>query len=447
MHNMKKKKRIAVSTKPMSGFMELLPAEQIVFNGMFNTIRQSYETFGFIPLDTPVLERAEVLLAKAGGETEKQIYRFQKGETDLAMRFDLTVPLARYVAEHYGQLTFPFRRYAMDKVYRGERPQAGRFREFYQCDIDIIGDQALDLRYDAEIPSVIYTIFKKLGFEKFTIRVNNRKIFNGVFTGLGISDVATTVMQSIDKLEKVGAEAVKSDLLGIGLSEIVVKQLFEFLSLAGSSDKVILGLKKLGINNDEFLNGVDELSEAVSLMRQFGIPETNFKIDLTIARGLAYYTGTVYETQLDDYPEIGSVCSGGRYDDLASAYTNRDLPGVGISIGLTRLFDQLMKKEVLKIGSATLTKVLILPMTDDFNVSLNLATNLRERGISTEVSFVNGKMKKRLGYANKLGIPWAVFIGEEEIKKGIYALKDLETGKQEEVNQEALFLKIQSTEA
>ncbi len=431
-----------ILTNPLSGFMELLPEEQIVFNGMYETIRQSYDSFGFVPLDTPVLERAEVLLAKAGGETEKQIYQFKKGETDLAMRFDLTVPLARYVVEHYGQLTFPFRRYAMSKVYRGERPQAGRFREFYQCDIDIIGDTNLDISYDAEIPSVIYTIFRKLGFEKFTIRINNRKIFNGLFAGLGITDKSASIMQAIDKLEKIGEDAVRIELDRSGLEKSTIDKIFNFLNLTGVSSEVLTGLSQLGIEDHQFTEGLSELFEVISLVQKFGISEANFKIDLTIARGLDYYTGTVYETQLDEYPEIGSVCSGGRYDDLASSYTNRKLPGVGISIGLTRLFDQLMKRGVLKTAAKTQTKVLILPMTDNFSQSLELANTLREKGVATEVSFARGKMKKRLGYADKLGIPFAVFIGEDEIEKGIYTLKNLETGKQEEVNEKEILIKI-----
>ncbi len=432
-----------ILTNPLSGFMELLPAEQMVFNKIFDTIRQSYEMFGFIPLDTPILERAEVLLAKVSGETEKQIYQFQKGDTNLAMRFDLTVPLARYVAEYYGKLNFPFRRYAMGKVYRGERPQAGRFREFYQCDIDVIGDEELDIRFDAEIPSIIYMIFRKLGFEKFTIRINNRKILNGIFASLGISDKATQVMQTIDSIEKIGDAAVRDELQKLDLSSQIIDQLFSFIKLMGSCDDILSGLKKLNIQNSQFVDGVNELEKVTQLIKEFGVPNTNFAIDLTIARGLDYYTGTVYETRLDEFPEIGSVCSGGRYDDLASYYTKQKLPGVGISIGLTRLFDQLYKKGILKTGTSTPTRVLIVSMMDDFAPSLALATQLRNSGIATEVSFVEGKMKKRLGYADKLGIPYAIFIGENEIAKGAYTLKDLKTGEQIEVSVEELVTKIQ----
>ncbi len=430
-------------TKPLSGFMELLPAEQIVFNKMLETIRRSYERFGFIPMDNPVLERAEVLLAKAGGETEKQIYQLKKGDTELAMRFDLTVPLARYVAENWRELAFPFKRYAIGKVYRGERAQAGRFREFYQCDIDVIGNEKLDFRFDAEIPSIIYTVFKELGFGKFTIQINNRKIFNGLFAGLEVSEKSKEIMQSIDRLEKIGVENVKKELEDLKLSSSVVEQILNFIQLKGSNLEILEGLEKLEIKDVKFEEGIKDLKEVVSMIKQFGVSESNFKIDLSIARGLDYYTGTVYETRLDEYPEIGSVCSGGRYDDLASQYTDKRLPGVGISIGLTRLFDQLIKKEVIKVGSATLTKVLILPMTENFELSLDLATKLREKGTSTEVSFdIEAKMDKRLGYANKLGIPFVVFIGPDEISKGVYTLKNMLTGEQEELNEEALLEKI-----
>ncbi len=436
-------KKAKILTGSLPGFIELLPAEQIAFNKMFDTIRLAYETFGFIPLDTPVLERAEVLLVKAGGETEKQIYQFKKGDTDLAMRFDLTVPLARYVAEHYSKLTFPFRRYAMGKVYRGERPQAGRFREFYQCDIDVVGDGNLDIHFDAEIPSIIYMIFNKLGFKKFTICINNRKIFNGLFIGLGITEKSANIMQIIDKVEKIGTDAVKKELQNLNLSLKIIDQIFNFIGLRGSNDKIIIGLKNLGINNVQFNDGVKELTKVITLIKQFGIPESNFTIDLSIARGLDYYTGTVYETRLDEYPEIGSVCSGGRYDDLASHYTNRQLPGVGISIGLTRLFDQLCKNGALQIKSATPTKVLILPMTENFNYSFELATNLRKIGISTEISFTQSKIKKRLGYANKIGIPYVVFIGEDEIENNVYTLKNFQSGEQKKLKFKELVKSIQ----
>lgn len=424
-----------ILTNPLTGFMELLPAEQIVFNTMFRTIQRNYETFGFVPLDTPVLERADVLLAKAGGETEKQIYRFTKGDADLAMRFDLTVPLARFVANNYGKLTFPYRRYAMGKVYRGERPQAGRFREFYQCDIDIIGDGDLNLRYDAEIPSVIYNIFRELGFERFTIRINNRKIFNGLFEGLGIADKAAAIMQSIDRLEKIGKDEVIVQLQALDLKMGIVEKLFQFLELAGTNDEILAGLRNLPIPSKTFAAGIAELAEVTSLISKLGVPSSNFQIDLTIARGLDYYTGTVYETRLDDFPDIGSVCSGGRYDDLASYYIDRKLPGVGISLGLTRLFDQLMKRQVLQPGASTTTKVLVVPMMEDLAASLKIATSLREAGIPTEVSFIHAKKtEKHLKYATRLGIPYAIFVGEDEVQKQRFGLKDLSNRCQKELD-------------
>ncbi len=437
---MKRNKKIVTET--LSGFTELLPAEQIVFNTMLDTIRRVYENFGFVPIDTPVLERADVLLAKAGGETEKQIYQFKKGDTDLAMRFDLTIPLARYVAEHYNELTFPFRRYAIGKVYRGEKPQAGRFREFYQCDIDVIGDTNLDLRFDAEIPSIIYMIFRELGFAKFTVRINNRKLFNGLFFELGVTESSTRIMQSIDRLEKNGIAAVQKELKALDLSAKAIERIFDFIELKGSSKDIIAGLRNLGIANAQFKEGIEELSEVIELIQQFGVPKSNCVIDLTIARGLDYYTGTVYETRLDEYPEIGSVCSGGRYENLASQYIDKKLPGVGISIGLTRLFDQLCKKGAIKIGSATPTKILIIPMMDDLGPSLKLATDLRKNGIPTEVAFGKEKAKKHLGYADKLNIPFVVFIGETEVEKGIYTLKNMQAGKQEEFSHKELLFKL-----
>ncbi len=435
-------KKNEVTTRALSGFMELLPQEQIAFNNMLDIIRNTYETFGFVPIDTPILERFGTLLAKAGGETEKQIYQFTKGKSELAMRFDLTVPLSRYVVEHYGDLTFPFRRYAIGKVFRGERAQSGRFREFYQCDIDVIGNEVLDLRFDAEIPSVIYTIFREFGFDAFTIRVNNRKIFNGLFEGLNIDEFRVDIMRSIDKLEKIGRNGVEKELNKLGIVSEKIIRIFDFLNIKGNSQEILNALKQLDITNEKFDEGIEELSKVVDMMRQFDIPEKNFAIDLTIARGLDYYTGTVYETQLDEYPEIGSVCSGGRYDDLASTYTDRKLPGVGISIGLTRLFDQLRSRDLINIDFVTKTKVLVVPMTEDIKQSVSIATVLRKNNISTEISFVEGKLKKRLTYANKKKIPFVIFIGEDEIEKKVYMLKDFVNGTQEILSREDLLQKL-----
>ena len=437
-------KKNEVSTKALSGFMELLPQEQIAFNNMLDIIRNAYEIFGFVPINTPILERSSTLLAKAGGETEKQIYQFTKGKSELAMRFDLTVPLSRYVVEHYGDLTFPFRRYAIGKVFRGERAQAGRFREFYQCDIDVIGNEVLDLRFDAEIPSVIYTIFRELGFDAFTIRINNRKVFNGLFEGLEIDELKIDIMRSIDKLEKIGRSGVERELNELGIISEKIIRIFDFLNIKGNTQDVLDALRQLDITNEKFNEGIEELGKVVDMMKQFDIPEKNFAIDLTIARGLDYYTGTVYETQLDEYPEIGSVCSGGRYDDLASTYTDKKLPGVGISIGLTRLFDQLRSRDLINIDFATKTKVLVVPMTEDIKQSVSIATVLRKNNIPTEISFIEGKLKKRLAYANKKKIPFVIFIGEDEIEKNVYMLKDFINGTQEIFTEKDLLQKLKS---
>ena len=341
----------------LPGFMELTPSGQILFNKMMDTVRKNYEKFGFLPIDTPVIEKSEVLLAKGGGETEKQIYQVVKGSTDMSLRFDLTVPLARYVAQHYSELAFPFRRYHIAKVYRGERNQKGRFREFYQADIDIIGNGSLDIVNDAEIPSVIYSTFKDLGFDNFTIRMNNRKILTGFFSFLGIDD-PQLVMRAVDKLEKIGIEKVEEELGTNGLNLEQISSVGRFISIGGTPGFVIESLKHLGVENETFTKGVEELETVVKYMKLFGVPEKNYKVDLTIARGLDYYTGTVYETILNDYPAIGSVCSGGRYDDLASHYTNQKLPGVGISIGLTRLFYLLTEAGIIAEGDSHLSKVL-----------------------------------------------------------------------------------------
>lgn len=417
----------------LPGFMELLPEDQILFNNMMDTIRKNYEKYGFIPVDTPVIEKSEVLLAKGGGETEKQIYRFNKGDSDLSLRFDLTVPLARYVSQHMNDLTFPFRRYQIGKVYRGERNQKGRFREFFQCDIDIIGNGKLNLINDAEIPSIIYSTFKDLGFETFTIHINNRKLLNGFFEYLEIEDKAE-VLRTIDKIDKIGEEAVRKELLALNIKEAAVEKIMEFIGIKGSNKEIIGALNNLGIDNEGFTMGLEELSKVVYYIGEFGVPEKNLNIDLKIARGLDYYTGTVYETILDDYPSIGSVCSGGRYDDLAGYYTTQKLPGVGISIGLTRLFYQLREANIIKgSGASTLTKVLVIPMDDKIEYSIMVRNKLKDRGIISEVFLEDIKFLKKLNYANKLNIPYVIIIGEEERNTGILTLKDMEEGKQQKL--------------
>lgn len=419
--------------RTLSGFMELLPNEQILFNQMKAKIEETYQKFGFLPLDTPIIELSEVLLAKAGGETEKQIYRFNKGDKDLSLRFDLTVPLSKYVAKNYGNLSFPFRRYQIGKVYRGERTQKGRFREFYQCDIDIIGDGELDLINDAELPSVIYTIFKSLGFDNFTIRVNNRKILNGLFASLGQKEQAVEILRVIDKIDKIGKEAVIEELQKLGTEENAIEKIMSFIEIDGTSDEKIQKLKELGITNETFVKGVEELEFVIKNMRLFGIPEENFKVDLTIARGLDYYTGTVYETFLNDYRELGSVCSGGRYENLAEYYTDKKLPGVGISIGLTRLFYKLNELNLIKATKKSVADVLIIPMVEDLSVPIRLAAKLRNNDVKTEIYLNQKKLKAKFKYADKLEIPYVIIIGEDEIKANQFKLKDMVTGEEKEV--------------
>ncbi|WP_027625283.1 histidine--tRNA ligase [Clostridium lundense] len=425
----------------LPGFMELLPADQLVFNKMMDTIRHNYEKFGFIPLDTPAIEKSEILLAKGGGETEKQIYRFMKGDTDLSLRFDLTVPLARYVSQHFSDLTFPFRRYHIAKVYRGERNQKGRFREFYQCDIDIIGNGKLSIINDAEIPTVIYNTFKDLGFESFTIHINNRKVLNGFFESLNVTN-KVDILRTIDKLDKIGREAVIEELKNLGLEDSVVERIMEFINIKGENDSILASLKNLGIENETFKEGLEELTQVVSYIRCFNVPEKNFNIDLTIARGLDYYTGTVYETILDDYPKIGSVCSGGRYDNLAEYYTEQKLPGVGISIGLTRLFYQLREAKIIgENASSTLSQVLVIPMDNLIEESIKVASKLRENGIIAEMYSEDAKVGKKFGYADKLNIPFVMLIGPDEVRDNKVTLKNMHTGNQETMTiEEAIVL-------
>jgi histidyl-tRNA synthetase len=431
-----------VKPSTLPGFIEWLPADQIAFNKMMDIIRKNYEKYGFIPVDTPVIEKSEVLLAKGGGETEKQIYRFNKGDSDLSLRFDLTVPLARFVAQHMNDLTFPFRRYQIGKVYRGERNQKGRFREFYQCDIDIIGNGKLNIINDAEIPSIIYSTFTDLGFNYFTIHINNRKILNGFFDAIGVKDKVET-LRIVDKLDKIGINAVKSELKDLGLTCDAINRIEEFINIKGTNDEILESLKELNIQNDEFSLGVEEISKVVYYIRQFGVPDKNFVIDLKIARGLDYYTGTVYETILNDYPGIGSVCSGGRYDNLAEYYTTQKLPGVGISIGLSRLFYQLKEANFFKENtSSTLTKVLVVPMDENIAYSIGISNELKKAGIITEVYFEEGKFAKKLSYANKLGIPYVIIIGSDEISSGILTLKDMKSGEQFKLTIEEIINKL-----
>ena len=423
-----------IQARTLPGFMELLPSEQILFNQMKEKIQKSYEKFGFLPIDTPVIEMSEVLLAKAGGETEKQIYRFEKGDNDLSLRFDLTVPLAKYVAEYYNDLSFPFRRYQIGKVYRGERPQKGRFREFYQCDIDVIGDGELSILNDAEMPAVIYNTFKELGFDNFTICINNRKILNGLFESLNQKENSVEIMRTIDKIDKIGEENVILCLKDLNIPEENIEKIINFIKTDGTTDEKINKLVNMKIQNETFNKGLDELKQVVNAIRNFGVPDTNFKVDLTISRGLDYYTGTVYETFLNDYREIGSVCSGGRYENLAEYYTDKKLPGVGISIGFTRLFYVLNEKNAIKADKNSISEVLVVSMLEDNTKALEVATFLRNNNIPSEVYLEDKKIKAKFKYADKLQIPFVIVIGEDEIANNVITLKNMKTGEQQTVS-------------
>ena len=421
-----------VSPRTLSGFMELLPEQQMKMERMMEILRQSYSVYGFSPLDTPIIESAEVLLAKGGGETEKQIYRFMKGDSDLALRFDLTVPLAKYVAGHYSELSFPFRRYQIGKVYRGERAQRGRFREFYQADIDIIGDGRLDIINEAEIPAIIYSTFTKLGMHKFRIKVNNRKLLNGFYAMNGMSERAGDIMRTVDKLDKVGAEKVRQLLIDeVKMLPCKAENVLDFMAICGTNDEVISALERYRGMDETFDLGLDELRTVTRYLADFGVPEDNFAVDLTIARGLDYYTGTVYETEMTEHPEIGSVCSGGRYDNLAGYYTDRQLPGVGISIGLTRLFYVLNEQGLLSGEQVTSPcDALVIPMTEDMSYAISAATALRSSGVRTQLYCEKKKFKAKMSYADKLKVPFVVLAGEDEIKEGVLSVKNMLTGEQ-----------------
>ena len=436
--------------RTMPGALELLPREQVAFQSMLDAIRRGFELYGFVPVETPAIEFADVLLTKTGGETERQVYFVQStgalsasgqsgGEKpDLALRFDLTVPLARYVAEHEHELAFPFRRYQMQRVYRGERAQRGRFREFYQCDIDVIGKDTLSVRYDAEIPAVVHAVFRALDIGAFTIQINNRKLMRGFFESLGIADGErqTLVLREVDKLDKRGADYVRGVLTGeaFGLSADVARRILDFVRVRSTSlADARAQLDALSPGSDAMEQGRAELREVLDTVAMLGVPESAFALNFSIARGLDYYTGTVYETTLNEHPEIGSICSGGRYDNLAGQYTKSKLPGVGISIGLTRLFWQLREAGLLKSARGTVD-VLVTQMDAALLPHyLALAQALREAGIRTEVALEGGKLGKQLKYADRAGIRYAVVLGEDELARGVVAVKDLAAGEQSEV--------------
>ena len=435
-----------MTPRTLSGFMELLPGPQQQMERIMEILRRTYSLYGFTPLDTPVIESSEVLLAKGGGETEKQIYRFQKGDADLSLRFDLTVPLAKYVALHYNDLTFPFRRFQIGKVYRGERAQRGRFREFYQADIDVIGDGKLSILNEAEIPAIIYRTFSALGLKRFRIRVNNRKILNGFYASLGLSDKAGDVMRTVDKLEKIGPGKVRAILTeDFAVPPEDAGEILDFISITGDTQAVLSALEARRGRNETFDQGLEELKTVVKHLGAFGVPAENFAVDLTIARGLDYYTGTVYETVLLDHPEIGSVCSGGRYDNLAEYYTDKQLPGVGISIGLTRLFYVLGEQGMLNPELPTApADALILPMTEDLSAAIAFATELRASGVRAQLHCEEKKFKQKISYADKLGIPYVIFLGEDEISAGVVACKDMTTGEQTKLDPKATIYRIKA---
>ncbi len=428
-----------MTVRTLQGFMELLPEEQIVMNKMKAVIAHTYELFGFAPIDTPVLELADVLLSKSGGDTEKQIYEFQKGDNHLAMRFDLTVPLAKYVALYHNNLTFPFKRYQIGKVYRGERPQKGRFREFYQCDIDIIDRDELSIVYDAEVLAVIYTVFNKLELPAFKIYINNRKILSGFLESLEIADKTVDVLRLVDKIKKIPEAAFLGELGDMGLPEEKNKELLNFIKINGSNQEIIAKLEDLNISNENFQNGLEELKTVISQAQNLGINSDNIQIDLSITRGLDYYTGTVYETFFDDYPQFGSVCSGGRYDNLSSVFMDKKFPGVGISIGLTRLFDQLRDNNLLKFGGLTPNKALVITQSPEFaDKAIHLIGQLRQNDIPADVMLRDCKFKKKMEYANKIKIPYLIIIGEDEAANNNYTLKNMTTGEQSRVTLEEL---------
>ena len=426
--------------KTLPGFMELLPGEQVLFNQMKETIQKTYEKFGFLPIDTPVIESTEVLLAKAGGETEKQLYSFTKGDSNLTLRFDLTVPLAKYVAMHSNELSFPFRRYQIGKVYRGERAQRGRYREFYQCDIDVIGDGELNIINDAEVPSIMYEIFRKLGLDNFTIKINNRKILNGLFESINAKENAVDIMRIIDKIEKIGEKNVVGELQNLQISQENIEKIVKLIQIDGTTNE------NLKIENQTYCEGVTELKEVIKYIRLFNVPEKYFTVDVSIARGLDYYTGTVYETFLDEHKSVGSICSGGRYNNLSEYYIDRKLPGVGMSIGLTRLFYILNEINLIKTEKKSISEILIISMIQDLKPAIEIANKLRQEGINTEIYFDDKKIKAKFKYADKLKIPYVIVIGEDEIKTGELTLKNMETGEQKREKIEEVIGKLMNNE-
>ncbi len=427
-----------VEPRTLPGFMELYPHEQLEFDRIKNTIIETYKNYGFFPLDTPVIEYSEVLLAKAGGETEKQIYRFMKGENDLSLRFDLTVPLSKYVAKRHNELTFPFKRYQIGKVYRGERQQKGRYREFYQCDIDVIGDEELSIKYDSEMPSIIYDIFKKLNIGEFVIRINNRKVLGGFFNSLNLKDQITDILRIIDKIDKIGEEAVKKELSELSLTDEQINKTLNFIKIEGTNQEKLRVLKEMNIEDEMFNLGIIELENVIDDLKARRLSSENYEIDLTIARGLDYYTGTVYETFLKEHMNLGSVCSGGRYDNLAEYYTDKKLPGVGISIGLTRLFFLLTENNIVNTDKSSPSDILIIPMCDNYEYIYEIRDILINQGITTNICYLDKGMKQKMKYANKLRTKYVVIVGEDEVSTNTIVLKNMYEGIQFNLTREEL---------
>lgn len=415
-----------VTPRRPSGFAEYLPGEQIEFNRLLDIVRSTYEKYGATPIDTPDIELSDVLLAKGGGETEQQVYRFKRegSDTDLTLRYDLTVPLARYVAEHQNELAFPFWRYHIGKVHRAERAQAGRFREFYQCDIDVIGSKSTTV--DAQFPAIINDVLSQFGFGEFVIRINNRLIFDGLFAAMGASHLSADILHAIDRIEKVTHDKFIEELKSHKLTDTQIDHIVTFVSMKGTNDEILESLTSLGITSEGYLEGVQQLESLIQSLRAMNIPEERFRIDTKIVRGLDYYTGTVYETILTDYPQIGSIFSGGRYDNLVSYYSSAELSGIGISIGISRLFYALRELKAINTVQQTPAKVLVLPLGDEeVTYSTGIATELRHSGIATIINTEPGGLQKRLKYADKLGVPYVIVIGKEEAAKKTVTLKNM----------------------
>lgn len=426
-------KRNIIKPSILPGFMELLPNEQQIFNDIVSKITRVYENNGCLAIDTPIIEKAEVLLAKSGGETEKQVYSLQKGKNNLALRFDLTVPFARYVAQYYNDLVFPFKRYQIGKVYRGERNQKGRYREFYQCDIDVIGKGQLSIDNDAWVISLASKAFKSIGLTNYRFQISNRKILKGILSELKIENVKE-VMLLIDKYDKIGKDIFNEEInkiLGIEKGNYLNK----IIDISGSSEGVLEELSKLGIENYYFIEGLNELRKVSLMLGILGVEKNEFEINLKIIRGLDYYTGTVFETILVENESYGSICSGGRYDNLAENYSNNILPGVGISIGITRLFFVL--KEIGFVDNYNIKNkldYLILPIGDTIEYCGKVLNYLQNKGYKVSLYFEENTLKKKMNYANKLGISNVILIGEEEVSENKIKIKDMNSGETKSIN-------------